>query len=221
MNYGIQPEFYESEFGQYYQDVMFNNEELKAFRPDFVYLHTSNRNISVFPTMKDDARSVNALLKDEYDRFAQMWNKIEEDYHCVVIQNNFEMPFYRLLGNKDVSDIYGRTNFLDRLNHRFYAYAQSHSGFFINDINYLSANYGLEKWSEPFYWHMYKYSVCVPAIPYLAFSVANIVKSVLGKNKKALALDLDNTLWGGVVGDDGVEEIEIGHETSDRVNRSL
>ena len=48
----------------------------------------------------------------------------------------------------------------------------------------------------------------------LAFNVANIIKSVFGKNKKALALDLDNTLWGGIVGDDGAENLELGQETS-------
>lgn len=61
---------------------------------------------------------------------------------------------------------------------------------------------------------MYKYALSMQAIPVLAFSVSNIIKSVYGKNRKALALDLDNTLWGGVVGDDGVENLEIGQETA-------
>ncbi len=61
---------------------------------------------------------------------------------------------------------------------------------------------------------MYKYAVAVPAIPYLSFNVANIIKSLYGKNKKAFNLDLDNTLWGGIVGDDGADNIEIGQETS-------
>lgn len=55
--------------------------------------------------------------------------------------------------------------------------------------------------------------MCLDGIPYVAQSVANIVKSLYGKNKKALMLDLDNTLWGGIVGDDGVEGIKIGPET--------
>jgi FkbH-like protein len=61
---------------------------------------------------------------------------------------------------------------------------------------------------------MYKYCLCPDAIPTLAFNVANIVKSIFGKNKKALALDLDNTLWGGIVGDDGPENLELGQETA-------
>ncbi len=60
---------------------------------------------------------------------------------------------------------------------------------------------------------MYKYSPAVGAIPELAFNLANMIKAIYGKNKKALVLDLDNTLWGGIVGDDGPENIEIGQET--------
>ena len=74
--------------------------------------------------------------------------------------------------------------------------------------------YGLNKWSDQFYWYMYKYALSVNAIPYLSFNIANIIKAIYGKNKKALVLDLDNTLWGGVIGDDGPENIVLGPETS-------
>ena len=93
-------------------------------------------------------------------------------------------------------------------------YARKHENFYINDINYQSAVFGLDEWSEPFYWHMYKYSLNLKAIPWMAHNIANIVKAVYGKNKKSLVVDLDNTLWGGVVGDDGPENLEIGPETS-------
>ena len=104
--------------------------------------------------------------------------------------------------------------YVNEMNRRFAVYAQEHQNFFINDINYQSAVYGLDEWSAPEYWHMYKYSLCLKAIPWLAHNVANIVKSVFGKNKKSLVLDLDNTLWGGIVGDDGPENLEIGQETN-------
>ena len=69
----------------------------------------------------------------------------------------------------------------------------------------MAAAYGLDRWADPFYWHMYKYALCMQAIPEFAFNLSNIIKAVFGKNKKSLVLDLDNTLWGGVVGDDGPE----------------
>lgn len=214
LNEGIAPSFYESEFNMYYEDAMFPNVELEKFAPDVVFICTCNRNITLYPELSDSSEMIAEKLRREYGKFEAMWNRLTEVYHCTVIQNNFEFPFFRLMGNKDASDLHGRINFLTRLNLKFYEYAQTHDNFFIHDVNYESASYGLEKWANPFYWHMYKYAVCVPAIPYFSFGAARIIKSLYGKNKKVLMLDLDNTLWGGIIGDDGAENIEVGQETS-------
>lgn len=214
LDQGIRPEFYECEYAQYWEDVMFDNPELVEFAPDIIYIHTSNRNIRQYPVLSMNEAEIKGLLDGDYDHFYKLWGKIENTYHCPVIQNNFEYPFYRLLGNADATDLHGRVSYINRLNELFAAYARDHKDFFIQDINYLSATYGLDKWSDPLYWHMYKYALSMEAIPTLAYNLSNIIKSIYGKNKKALALDLDNTLWGGIVGDDGVEGIEIGPETS-------
>jgi FkbH-like protein len=213
LDHGIEPFFYESEYNQYWQDAMFGI-ELREFVPDIIFIHTSNRNVTEFPTPADNAEIVESLLQAELNKFTQMWDKLAADFNCPIIQNNFEYPYYRLLGNADASFVGGRVNFITRLNLKFAEYAQTNRGFYINDINWLSADYGLEAWSDPFYWHMYKYALALHAIPRLAQSVANIIKSIYGKNKKAFALDLDNTLWGGIVGDDGAENLEMGQETS-------
>ncbi len=214
LNNGINPVFYESEYGQYYEDGMFPNPKLEKFAPDIVYICTCIKNITEFPLISDSKEKVDFKRQVIIDKFYGLWDSVFEKYHCVIIQNNFEYPFFRLMGNKDVSDCHGRVNFITTLNCAFNYYAQTHDNFFICDINYISASYGLDKWSEPYYWHMYKYAVAVPAIPYLSFNVANIIKSIYGKNKKAFNLDLDNTLWGGIIGDEGVENIEIGQETA-------
>ncbi len=214
LNYGISAEFYESEYAQYWQDAMFPPEELTSFEPDLIFVHTSNRNITSWPEVGDSAEDVAAKAENTFRHFTAMWAKLHEQFHCPVIQNNFDAPFWRLFGNRDAVDLHGRVRFVNELNMKFADYAATHESFYINDLNYLSSCYGLDKWADPLYWHMYKYAMCVPAIPDFAFSVANIIKSLYGKNKKALVLDLDNTLWGGVVGDDGVDGIEIGHETN-------
>lgn len=214
LNDGIKPEFYESEYEQYWNDVMFDNAELVEFKPDIIFIHTSTQNIKNFPKMRNSREAVDSLLAEQFAHFEALWNKTAEIYKCPIIQNNFEQPFYRLLGNRDAWDYRGRLNFVSRLNQKFYEYAQTHENFYINDINYMSSCFGLQKWADPFYWHMYKYAMCMDAIPEFAYNLANIIKSVYGKNKKAIVCDLDNTLWGGIVGDDGAENIEIGQETS-------
>ena len=213
LNYGIRPVFYESDYAQYWQDAMFGAPEPDGRAPDIIFIHTSNRNITEWPRPEDTAGQCEERLEKQFAHFTVMWQKLSERYGSPIIQNNFEYPFYRLMGNMDASDHRGRVNFVTRLNLKFADYAREHEGFYINDINYQSADFGLKEWSDPFYWHMYKYALSTDAIPTLAFNVANIIKSIFGKNKKALALDLDNTLWGGVVGEDGPESIEIGQDT--------
>lgn len=214
LNQGIKPSFYESEYNKYWEDVMFDNAELVEFAPDLVYICTSNRNIQKYPQVLMGEEEVNALLEAEYLRYKGMWDKIRDKYKCPIIQNNFEFPSYRLMGNQDAVIASGRVAYINSLNNMFVQYARGHEDFYIMDIQYLSASYGLDMWSDPLYWHMYKYAVSIEAIPTLSYSVANIIKSLYGKNKKVLALDLDNTLWGGIVGDDGVDNLEIGQETS-------
>lgn len=212
LQYGIEAEFYQSEYGQYWQDAMFGSAELDTFAPDVIYIHTNWRNVTDFPTTTMREADIDAMLEAEYTRWETMWQTLAAKHHCPVIQNNFDRPNYRLLGNRDVWDPHGRTNYLMRLNQKFAAYAASHEDFYLNDLDYLAADYGLSAWGDAFYWHMYKYAMCLDAIPSLANSVANIIKSLYGRNKKALVLDLDNTLWGGVVGDDGVDGIAVGPE---------
>ena len=210
---GIRPVFYESEYAQYWQDAMFDNPLLSDFAPELIFIHTTNRNVTDYPSPGDSKERVDELFSEQFSHFQVMWDKLAETYHCPVIQNNFEYPYYRLLGNQDAVYIQGRISFLNRLNEAFYQYAREHENFYIHDINYLSAAYGLDRWSDPLYWHMYKYACCMQAIPDFAHNLSLIIKSIFGKNKKALALDLDNTLWGGIVGDDGPENLEIGQET--------
>ncbi|MCR5734711.1 MAG: HAD-IIIC family phosphatase [Lachnospiraceae bacterium] len=214
LDQGIKAEFYESEYAKFWEDVMFDNEELVAFKPDVVYIHTSNRNIRNYPVMGMSKEDVDSCLNADYEYFLKLWEKIRDTYHCPIIQNNFEYPYYRLLGNADATDIHGKVRYINTLNQKFADYTEQNKDFFIQDINYLSACYGLDVWSDPLYWHMYKYALAIEAIPTLCFNLSNIIKSIYGKNKKSLVLDLDNTLWGGIIGDDGVENIEIGQETS-------
>lgn len=215
LNNGIKAEFYESEYNKYYEDAMFDAPKLVEFKPDIIFIHTTSVNIRNYPEIRDSAEEVEGKLASVYGEFEGMWEHLCEKYGCPIIQNNMEYPNVRLLGNSDCVNIHGHVNFVNRLNEKFSEYAASHENFFIHDINYLAARIGLDTFFDPFYWYMYKYAVAVPAIPEFSYSLSHIIKAIYGKNKKAFVLDLDNTLWGGVVGDDGPENLEIGKETAE------
>lgn len=212
LHYGLEPSFYLSEYGQFRQDALFPPQELTDFAPDIVYFHTTNRNLRRFPTLNDTPETAEALLEEEFGEFRALWESVRDKLGGTILQNNFELPSFRLLGNADASDPRGRVHFIGELNRKFAAYAAEQKNFYVNDIHYLSACYGLDKWADGAAWNLYKYALAVDAIPSLAANLAAIIKALYGKNKKVLALDLDNTLWGGVVGDDGADGIRIGKD---------
>ncbi len=212
---GIQSVFYESEYNRFYEDSLFDNPELKEFKPDIIYVYTTNRNLKNVPDVNMSAEEVKALLNEDYQRFERVWTTLRDKYNCEIIQNNFERPLYRLLGNRDCYDIHAQTFYIYRLNGLLYEFAQNNDWLHVCDLDYVASDYGLCKWQNPRNWYMYKYVLPIDAIPYLAYNVANIIKAMCGRNKKGLVLDCDNTLWGGVIGDDGVEGIEIGEENAE------
>ena len=215
LNFGIEPEFYQSEYNKFYEDAVFGNPELDSFAPDVIYIHTTSRNITKLPSGPSvKPEQVTNDLNEQFELFKQVLESLKQRFNCPIIQNNFELPLFRHTGSYDCWSNTGHAAFIERLNVMLSDYARSVSGIYIHDINYLSAVCGLTNWHDSEAWYMYKYAMSTSVIPDLAYSLACIIKSLYGKNHKVIDLDLDNTLWGGVIGDDGQDGIEIGPETA-------
>ncbi len=209
---GIEPVFYESGYNRYLEDVEFENPDLWNFKPNIVFIHTTWHNISEFPELLEAEIDVEQRARREMARFESLWEKIHTELGALIIQNNFDLPSTRPLGNLEASDSFGRVNFVLRMNAEFASYARNHSRFLINDILYLSAQLGQSVWFRPSYWYNFHMALSPTATVALAHNVAAMVKSVYGKSKKCLVLDLDNTLWGGVIGDDGLQNLILGRD---------
>jgi FkbH-like protein len=210
---GFEAVFYESEYGRFYEEAVVDNRRLKEFKPDVAIVHTTSRNILYFPEAAEENAGVEDKLERECGRFRAVWDALLSEMGCVVVQNNFDPPPYRILGNSDAVAHFGRTSFINRLNLRFSEHARTSNGLFINDLSYLAAAVGLKDWYEESYWFHYKLAVGATANVFVAESIAKILRAAYGKSRKCLVLDLDNTLWGGVIGDDGVRNLRLGNET--------
>lgn len=192
---GIKPTFHEGAYALFYENLVFDDGSLKEFAPDVIYIHTSVRNIKLWPDISDEPARVEEKLNAEYSRFEQAI-RAALAFGCPVIANNFDLPVYRVMGNREGVDCHGRVRFVRQLNEKLASLAEATPNLYLNDLAYLQAVHGMDAFSSQTAWYAYKYAVSIDCIPYLCQSVANIIKSLLGKNKKALALDLDNTLWG-------------------------
>ncbi len=208
---GIQPVFYIGDYNKYYEDIVFDDGTLGDFHPDVIYIHAGLKCISGFPDLGASPDACRVAEDSIFASYKTVW-KAAEKYSCPVIQDNIEYPAVRVMGNFEGVHPSGKIRIINRLNERFAQYAYESKGLYINDVCYLSSRFGIDNFADPTYYNAYKYSVSPDYVPFLCYSVSNIIKSLFGKNKKALISDLDNTLWNGVIGDDGIEGIKIGKE---------
>ncbi len=209
LSQGIKAEFYESDYARFWEEGMFENEALETFSPDIIYIFTSIHNLHFGADIGEFEKN----MEDEIVKYTCLWKRLREKYQCTILQNNFEMPSYRLYGNQEHQYNNSRSSCVQKMNDVVYAEAKSNKDFLIVDLQYIAAEFGLKKWYDRNAWYLYKYPFSLEAVPLVAWNVCSIVKALCGKNKKVLALDLDNTLWGGVVAEEGVEGIEINMET--------
>ncbi len=211
---GFAPEFWQSEYGRFYVDAVHDTAALEAFGPELVYVHTSVRSVQGFAAMGTTEAEFEAAVAAELRRFEEIWDSLERKLGCVVIQNNFEFPAVAILGNLDASLAGGHTRFVSELNREFGRAARQRAKLLVQDVCSLAARVGLEAWFDGERYYSYKL-VTTPEGSYaLARSLAAMVRGLYGKARKVLVLDLDNTVWGGVIGDDGVDRIQIGRETA-------
>jgi FkbH-like protein len=211
---GIRPVFHESEYNKYFEDAVVDDSALREFKPDIAYIHTSQVNLLHAPRLFAPEEHVDQSLERELARYRAIWERLTGDLKCMVIQNNFDLPPVRSLGGLDSTEAFGRSNFIGRLNLAFAEAARRNPKLVINDIHHLSARIGLDQWFDREYWFSYKMAVAPAANVHLAHQVAKLVRAILGRTRKCLVLDLDNTLWGGVIGDDGVDRIVLGQESA-------
>jgi FkbH-like protein len=210
---GFRPTFYQSEYGRYYEDAVLEPDQIATFKPDIVYLHICSLNIQTFPPLSCTEDELPGYVEGEIDRFRAIWRSLEEKVGCQIIQNNFELPAYAILGNLDAVSAGGATRFVAELNRQIATEAASNPRLAMQDLSSIAARIGMDQWFDPERWFSYKIANTVEATFATAKSLTSLVCAMYGRSRKVLVLDLDNTLWGGVIGDDGVDKILIGRET--------
>ncbi len=143
-------------------------------------------------------------------KIKQYWNCIQRNSTAQVIQFNFTEINDNSLGNYsckvDTTFVYQ----MRKLNWLLEEAMHENCNVFPVDIKSIQIRLGQSAFYDSTFYYNAKMSVSTKALPYIAESVVSVIKALNGKIKKCIVLDLDNTLWGGVIGDDGINNIEIG-----------
>jgi FkbH-like protein len=212
LDQGFRPQIYQSEYNKFFEDAVLDSAALEAFQPQIVYLHVGVANLQHMPPVAASKQQFEAALAGELARFEEIWSSLRSKLGCTIIQNNFEVPLDSL-GNHGASAYGGRRHFVGRLNLELAERARVDKRLLLHDVCTLAARIGTDRWFDPHRWFTYKIWLTPDANAALAYSLATLMSAALGRARKCLVLDLDDTLWGGVIGDEGVEKIRLGRET--------
>jgi FkbH-like protein len=182
--------------------------ELSKFAPEVVVLVNTPFNVPEWPEMGSTRENVERLVDGACDALLGPCQLLHERTNCMIVVNNLHSPQTRPLGNLGAKMPGDPTNFVRRVNlalgDRAPGYVQ------VNDVAALVERKGLDAFFDSRFWFHAKQPVSFDCLCEYVANTAAIVGSLLGKTRKCAIVDLDNTLWGGIVGDDGVDGIEIG-----------
>lgn len=210
---GFRPLIQQSEYARFYENAVFEPESIASFKPNIVYIHTCALNIQIFPSSSCSEAELHRLVESEIDRYRAIWSSLCNNTEAQIIQNNFELPEVAILGNLDIVSAGGATRFVHELNRQFASEAAANPRLILQDLNSLAARLGMERWFDHERWYSYKIANSVEGSVAITKSLNALIAAIYGRSRKVLVLDLDNTLWGGVIGEDGVNKIVLGQET--------
>ncbi len=196
-------------YGQYRQELLDTASPLYQFHPGIVLLSLTAHQAIAGVSLTATAAEADAVIGGWIDELRALWRKARESLKATVIQQTFLNFAYPLFGSYDCLVPGAPAQLIARLNDRLLEAAVK-DGVLLVDIARASERQGMEAWFDVTRWLQGKFEIAPQAAPAFGELVARIIAAERGHSKKCLVLDLDNTLWGGVVGDDGLAGIVLG-----------
>lgn len=205
--YGLKAEVYEADFNQIEMEVFDQSSNLYAFQPDYILIQKTIQQLQYY-FGKNISRS--SFGEQELEKLEQIYIAIGSKLSSKIIYCNYATADYGVFGNYSNKTADSFLYQLRKINFGIMQFAVEHANFHVCDIDLLQSRYGRENMYSPSIFVNTNLVFHSDFLPHIAKNVCDIITACLGKIKKCLILDLDNTVWGGIIGDDGIENIEIG-----------
>ena len=202
-------EVWEADFNQIERQILDTHSELYQFKPAMVL---------VFQSAHKLLSKYNKLPIEQYSSVADsQMELIETISHTIHTYLNAKIIYYNYTEINDsvfgnyASQIESSFLFqLRKLNYQLMVFAARQPNFFICDISSLQNHFGKTTFFQPSVYINTEMVLSMEILPEIAFKTIDLIGAIRGNFKKCLILDLDNTMWGGIIGDDGLENIQLG-----------
>jgi len=197
---GFIADVYEGDYGMYMQELASEGSTLHAFRPNALLISLDAHHLADTP---------GASVESALSLIEQCWALAQKNLQCTVLQQTILPLFPPCLGNNEQRLSSSPAAIVDQVNAGIRKRADA-AGVHLVALDNFFRPQGLSAWYDPALWYKSKHEVHPGASIVYGDQVARILAALRGLSSKCLVLDLDNTLWGGVIGDDGLEGIVLG-----------
>jgi FkbH-like protein len=212
------------DFNTYQQEVIDPSSRLYAFDPTVIVFAVQTRDLA--PDLWERAPDLSpadfeAIAERTLANYASWIDAIRARSKAHIIIHALETPDTPGAGVCDAQDPRGQTATIRRINAGLTDLARRHTGVYILDYDALVARHGRRAWHDERKWQTMRMPIAAPCLIHLAREWLRFLHPITGKVAKCLVLDLDNTLWGGVIGEDGLAGIRLGIEHPGAAYRSF
>lgn len=204
---GLNCELYEGEYNGVNMEIFDADSKLYHFNPDYVILLPYYEDIKTMPELLSDTDALKQCIHDTINYYQRIWEALYRIKSVRIIQSNIVIPPIKKLGNLEYQTESAECKYLRTINEELVKNKPSYVT--LADADALSCNIGKYNWFDYPAYFLNKAGVRLEFMPEFVQLFVRQIMALQGNTKKCLVLDLDNTLWGGVVGDDGWDGIEL------------
>jgi FkbH-like protein len=205
---GLAIDIWEAEFNQVQRQVFDNESELYAFNPGVVIVFQSSHKLLSKYNRSDEKQAV--LAETELALIGDIYQAINNRLKAKVIFYNYPEIDDAVFGNYANKLASSFLYQVRKLNYELMNLASEHAGLHVCDLSSVQNVYGRNALFQASVYVTTEMIVGIEALPLIAQRTVDLLCAMHGRIKKCLVLDLDNTMWGGIIGDDGIENIEVG-----------
>jgi FkbH-like protein len=200
---------YLGEYGQYRQELLEPGSKLLELQPDVILFAFNAQHLLGSPHPALSAQAATDLVESAAEQVRGIWQLARARFTGQLLQQTVLPVLPRLLGQNEGRLPGSGADLVQRLNQRLAEMARTER-VDILDLEHVIRRDGLHAWHDPVLWHRSKQEISPVAAPGYGDLAARLIAAQRGRSFKCVVLDLDNTLWGGVIGDDGLEGIRLG-----------
>jgi FkbH-like protein len=208
----LHPSIYVAPFNQYQQEILDENSRLYSFKPDLIILAVQadvllNENfVSEFVKLPD----IEQFQTEIINRFQTILSTLTSRTDALVLVNNFIVPSFTPFGILDNKVNNGFRSFFQGLNQKLAELYRKSRQVYVVDLEGAASKHGKSRCLDPKLYYRGSFLFSESFLPVIADEYMGYIKALKNLTRKCIVLDLDNVLWGGIVGEDGIEGIKLG-----------